>query len=172
MRVIDRVISAVTGAGCEAVLVANDLVLFSELGLRIRPDLHPGRGPLCGVETALTWADEEGFDAAVIVGCDMPFLESGLLGDLIAHMARGRVVVPESRGPLGIEPLCALYGVSCLPAVEAQLATGNPSMGRLVDTLPSTVIPLEEVARHGPPEQLFFNLNRIDQLATAEEFLS
>lgn len=92
---------------------------YQHLGLPTLPDLHPGCGPLAGVETALASTEAEW---NLIVACDLPFLDAAFFHRLF-QLARKPAVVPVS--PRGPEPLCAVYHCSChLAAAEAITANG------------------------------------------------
>jgi molybdopterin-guanine dinucleotide biosynthesis protein A len=153
----------------EPVLVANRPELFASFGLRMRGDIVTTGGALAGVHAALRWALEEGRPAALCVACDMPFLDPRLLRELARRSGSTAAwaVVPESRGPRGIEPLCAVYRVAGLPAVEERLARGERSLHRLLAALPTHRLPLADVRRFGDPDTLFLNINTRDQYARA-----
>lgn len=169
-RIVDRVRDALAAAVPRVVLVANEPGLFDDVGLPVRPDAVPGLGALGGVRTALRWAREEGMDGALVVACDLPFVSPALLRILAARAEAtdADAVIPESRGRLGVEPLCAWYGVRALPVVDAMLQGGERRMGALLDRLRTARIPLAEVASAGDPLTLFLNVNTVEDLGTAE----
>jgi molybdopterin-guanine dinucleotide biosynthesis protein MobB len=160
---------AVSEALPDPVLIANEPEAFGALGLPIRPDVFAGGGPLGGIHAALRWAQEEGRPGALCVACDTPFLHPGLLRRLVARFARSdaQVVAPESGGPLGAEPLCAVYGVDCIPEIERRLRAGEHALGALLRSLRHELLPLAEVRRFGEPETLFFNVNTRENHARA-----
>ena len=121
------------------------------------------RGSLIGLHSALTHCR----DAVVVVGWDMPFLNTALLAELRARGERSSAAaVPE--GPFGPEPLCAYYPRSCLAIVEAQIERGELRLSAMIDALPSRVIVArDEVARFGSPARLFANINSATDLADA-----
>jgi molybdopterin-guanine dinucleotide biosynthesis protein MobB len=150
--------------------IANRPELMVELGVQHRPDAVPGIGALGGILTALRWAVEDGRRGALVAACDLPFLSPGLFRALLASAeATGAdAVLPESAGPHGFEPLCAWYGARCLPAVEEMAAAGERRAHRLAERVRAVRLPLEEVARHGDPSILFFNVNTVDDHREAE----
>jgi molybdopterin-guanine dinucleotide biosynthesis protein A len=171
VRVIDRVAAAVREAADRVVLVANHPGMFADLDLPVRPDAVPGAGALGGVHAALLWASDEGRPGALCVACDMPFVPAGLLRRILARAAEGGadVVVPESTGRRGVEPLCAFYSAGCLPEVERMLADGERRLVDLLGRVRTVRVPLEEVRRWGEPETLFLNVNTPADHARAEE---
>lgn len=172
VRLIDRVVEAVDEVVGRVVLVANDLGTYGGLGIPVRQDARPGTGVLGGVCTAVRWACEEGFEAALVVACDMPFLSATLLAELIGLGRRNTVAAPASDGPRTLEPLCAVYGVGCLPAIEAALDRGDRSVVAFFPEVEVRRLEREAVGRHGDPAILFLNVNRPEDRARAEVILS
>jgi molybdopterin-guanine dinucleotide biosynthesis protein A len=159
--IVARVRDVVARVLPRVVLVANDPHLCAELGLPVRPDGVPGLGALGGVATALEWAREERRPGALCVACDMPFLSPALLELLLerAEATGADAVAPESRGPRGVEPLCAWYSTACLDAVRALAAAGRGSVAAVLEHVRAERVPLAEVERVGDPDVLFFNVN-------------
>jgi molybdopterin-guanine dinucleotide biosynthesis protein A len=173
-RVIDRAAAALTavlGSG-SVVAIINDPVLAAATDLPHRPDTLQHAGALAGVHSALLWARERGASGALVVGCDMPFVEPGLLQALIAAAGDADVdadvIIPESHGPRGVEPLCAFYSVSCIPAIEAAVARGDARMIGFHEDVALHRLPLAAVSAFGDPARLFHNLNTLADLAAAE----
>jgi molybdopterin-guanine dinucleotide biosynthesis protein A len=167
-----RVRDALAEAVGRVVLIANEPDLFADLHLPSRPDVHPGAGPVAGIEAALRWAEEEGRPGALAVACDMPFLHGGVLR-LLVDRARTAVPSPDAvairmdddRNP----PLCAWFSVRCLPAVERGLAGGDRSVRALLSSVAAAWVPAEEIARFRDPAVTFFNVNTPDDLRRAEQ---
>lgn len=166
--VLERVVEAARSVLPEVVLVTSRPELFAGLGLRARPDLLPGWGPLAGVHAALRWAREEGRPGALCLPCDTPFLSPGLLRALVERAEGEDAVIPESTGRLGVEPLCAFYSMACLPALEALHARGERRAAALPEGVRAVRLPLEEVRRWGDPETLFLNVNTPEDHRRAE----
>src|SRR5690606_14588328 len=126
VRIIDRVIRALRAVTPDIVLITNDPDVFAPVGLAMRADARPGLGALGGIHTALLWAREASRPGVLAVACDMPFLGPRLLARLVEGAARGAdVVVPESDGPRGVEPLCAYYSTRCIAAIERRIERGD-----------------------------------------------
>ena len=189
-RIIDRVVERLGHACEELILIANDPDLFRDLHLPTRADLRPGLGALGGIHAALTWARQEGRPGIVAVACDMPFLSTPLLQRLhevafgeagvrpgagAAEGGRPDLVVPESRGRRGVEPLCAAYASACLRAIEAQLDGGDGHVIGFYDDVRVHRLPLAEVDALCDPERAFLNVNtpgerdRAERLAEASD---
>ena len=172
LRIIDRATDALGAACDELVVIANHPDLFADLDLPTRPDVRTGVGALGGIHAALTWARDEGRPGIVAVACDMPFLSPALLIRLreLAFDAAGRydVVVPESRGRRGVEPLCAGYGTGCIPAIEAELDGGDSHVIGFYDDVRVHRVPLSDVESLCDPDVAFMNVNTPEQRERAE----
>jgi molybdopterin-guanine dinucleotide biosynthesis protein A len=169
-----RAARALRLAGCRpVVLIANEPEVYAPLGLPSRPDSRPGLGPLGGLHAALLWALEEGGAGALVVAGDMPFASPELLGALATRVGSEGVdaAVPESEGRRGVEPLCAAYAVSCLPAIEATLAAGGGPIVGFYDRLAVARIPRAEVAAYGDADVLVRNVNTPAERDEAERLL-
>ncbi|NIR40711.1 MAG: NTP transferase domain-containing protein [Gammaproteobacteria bacterium] len=155
---------ALSRVATRVVLVSGDTELARELDLDDRPDRLPGQGPLGGLATALHWAREEALTGVLVLACDLPLVPSRLLARLLDRWDGRQAVVPQSRGPLGLEPLCGAYPVTCLNDVEASLQSEVRSMGAFVQRIQPVVLPIASFADLGQPEDLFLNVNRPEDL--------
>jgi molybdopterin-guanine dinucleotide biosynthesis protein A len=170
--IIELVQSALREVTPDLILIANELDRYASVGLPLRPDAIPDLGALGGIYSALLWAREEGRPGALTVACDMPFLDPRLLRLLVqplaAEAAEVDIVVPESGGRRGVEPLCAYYAVTCIPAIEAELAQGAGRVIGFYDELRVRRVPLDQVRAIGDPEVLFLNVNTPAERERAE----
>lgn len=169
-QLVERAADALRRAGARPVLVtAPDGPDMSHV-LPCRSDVRPGLGPLGGLHTGLTWARELGLRGTLCVACDLPFLSPTLLRQLaeIGESTPDVVVAPESRGPLGIEPLCAWYPAAAAREIERRMDSDERSLADLLGSLPVQRIPLAEVEAIGDPVTLFHNVNTPADRAAAE----
>jgi len=170
--IVERVRDAVNAAVGQAVLIANEPELYSAFGLASRPDAHSGAGPVAGIEAALRWAEDEGRPGALVVACDMPFLDPHalrLILDLVADAYPSPNAVAVGVGDGGRSPLCAYFSVRCLPAVERVLAGDDRSVHALLSSVATAWVPMEEIERFRNPQAMFFNVNTPDDLRRAEQ---
>lgn len=167
--ILERGLDTLDAVAGPAVIVANDPEPYAAAGREIRPDVRPGTGVLGGILTALAWAEERGREAALVLACDMPFVPAGLLRRLVRDAGPRRVSLPESDGPRGVEPLCAVYGVECAGAITRALDRGERAIISFFSDVDVRRLPLAEVGRFGDPDRLFFNVNRPDERRRAEE---
>jgi len=113
LRVAERAASV-----CNSISVVGDPALYSDLGLPVIRDTRPGEGPLAAIEAVLAATSA---NANLILACDMPALGANILEELFE--AGGDIAVP--RHETGeMEPLCAVYRRSVLPAICDALDSG------------------------------------------------
>ena len=164
-RIIDRVADALRDVTDDLLLVANVPEAVQWLpGVPVQRDIVPNAGGLGGMHAALHAAGAP----VLIVAWDMPFVPPALLVRLRELGDGADVVVPESGSRRGVEPLCAFYAPSCLPAIERNLAADDRRVVGFHDQVRVARLPADEVSAFGDPELLFMNVNTPDDLARAE----
>lgn len=167
-RILDRVadsVSAVTGTLPLLVANAPDAASWRP-DLATVPDARPGLGSLGGIYTAVTSAP----GPVLCVAWDMPFVPEALLRRLVRDFTAGAydAFLPQSSGRRGLEPLCAVYGPACGPAIARRLDTGDLKAISFHADVRVGILPLAEVRGFGEPDELFFNVNTPEDLAQAE----
>lgn len=166
--IVERVVGVLRAATDDVVMVANEPAAYAALGLPIRADVIADQGPIAGVLTALQWSEELGMDGILAIACDMPFPSFDLARAILATAGSADVVVPESGGRRGIEPLFAYYATSCIAAIEDAMARDDQRMIGFHAAVRVARMPLEEVQRFGDPAVLFMNVNTPDELVEAQ----
>ncbi|HEY1336647.1 MAG TPA: molybdenum cofactor guanylyltransferase [Bryobacteraceae bacterium] len=113
----EAVARAVAEAAGSAILVGNP-----ERNPGAIPDLYPGEGPLGGILTALHHTRAEW---NLVVACDMPEIDGRMLRALLERAEQERADALLPAGPSGLpEPLCAVYRLRVLEALEEAFARG------------------------------------------------
>ena len=167
-RILDHVVE-----GVQAVTGALPLLIANAPGasawrpdLKTIPDARPGFGSLGGIYTAVTAAPE----SVLCVAWDMPFVPDALLRALVDGAAAGNydAFLPESSGRRGLEPLCAVYGPACGPAIARRLETGDLKAISFHTDVRVGILSLAQVRGFGDPDELFFNVNTPYELERAE----
>ena len=120
-------------------------------------DRVPGLGPMGGLLTALEHAAGE---LVVVVACDLPFLEAGVLERLCA-LAEGADAA-WVRTSSGVEPLVACYRRRVLGAVRSAVEAGRLKVADLSSVLAIAELTEPELARYGDPARLLTNVNTPD----------
>lgn len=129
------------------------------------PDLHPGCGPLAGLEAVLSRCRS---DALLVVPCDLPLFTAELGHFLAGQLAEPYdAVIPAARDGR-LHPACGVYRKSCLAAVERQLAAGELRLYSLLDRLRVLQVPLEGTAFE---DGLLANINTPQAYAALKEKL-
>ena len=142
------VAEALGSAGCETVVaLGGDLDELAALDIVVLADEYPGQGPLGGVISALGSAPGSPTKVAV-VACDFPWLRStdlSLLIEAAGDQPSVDVVVARTDR---LQPACAIWDVSCLPAIRAVFARGDRSLRAAIDRLSSVEVLLPDRALH------------------------
>ncbi|HEY4186268.1 MAG TPA: molybdenum cofactor guanylyltransferase [Polyangia bacterium] len=166
-RIIDRQLAVLRPLFDIVVIVSHDAPAFLDMDLDIDVigDREPGRGPLAGIDAALSFFAARAPEASVVcVAGDMPLLSSAVLTHLRDAPPALAVVPRLARGP---EPLCARYAPSFATAVSAALACGDLAVHALIARHPVTFVD-EAVLRALDPElRTFLNVNTPEELAAA-----
>jgi molybdopterin-guanine dinucleotide biosynthesis protein A len=136
-------------------------VALADRGRRLLPGLPslpdgPGRGPAAGILGAAAAYPAR---RLLVLACDLPRVPEGLLAELAGLREDVDWAVPRWAGR--VEPLCALYGPAALAALAARVGRGFFALHELAAEPGLAVRYLEgdALARFGPPEDLFLNLN-------------
>jgi molybdopterin-guanine dinucleotide biosynthesis protein A len=156
------------GSVCpDCLIVTNSPQLYAFLDRPMVGDVFPEGGALGGIYSGLAAAPGQ---AALSVACDMPFLSPELLAYLAGRAPEADVVIPDVAGEL--QPLHAVYGKACLPAMERRLVQGRLKITGFFDEVRVLRIATEEIARLADPALVFANLNTPDDLARARALWS
>ena len=155
-RLIDIVLDRMAGVCDELLVVAQDVQAgaYLDLPAGLVEDEYRGIGVLGGLHAGLKAAMHE---VCLVVGCDMPFLNTTLLQAFI-EWSVGYDVVLMRDGHL-VEPLHAVYRRTCLPAIEASIERGER---RVVSFFPSVRVRYVDVAvvkAIDPTLRSFWNVN-------------
>lgn len=134
-----RAVAALAARFGEVLVAANGGPADAEArtaGARPVPDRIAGGGPLAGIAGALAAARSE---AVLVIPCDLPEIDFGLVDLLLAAPAGFDCAVPlvgaDSGGRPLWEPLFALYRKSALPAMDEALAEGRRGVQALLPRL-------------------------------------
>jgi len=158
---IERIYRQLSALFPEVILVTNTPEFYRFLPCRMIPDEFPGLGSLAGIHAGLK---ESSTDHIFVVACDMPYLNSELIRQMVSKSQGFDVVIPESDG--GFEPLHAVYAKSCLPAMEEALKNGTRKIVNCFDWSKVSVLSKDEISAVDPGFLSFRNIN------TPEEYFS
>jgi len=151
---VARAVRTLSALSDDVVVVADTPEPNGNLAARLTGDVIAGGGALSGLHAGLMAARHE---FALVVACDMPFLNLALLRH-IASLAPGHdAVVPHWQGEF--EPLHAVYSRQCIPVIEPVLRRGGGRIFELYAAFRVRYLEPEEIARFDPEGLSFFNIN-------------
>jgi molybdopterin-guanine dinucleotide biosynthesis protein A len=130
-------------------------------------DAREDAGPLHGIERGLENTDAE---FAVVVACDMPFVETTFLRTLLDRVREHEAAVPEESEGEWYQPLQAVYRVDpMLTAIATAREAGVSRPIKPALSLDAVTVSPEDVAA---TERTFFNVNTREDLDRAHEMRS
>ena len=141
--------------------IAQDTV--SELGIRnlvIAEDVVPKCGPLGGIITALEQTEAE---RIVLLPCDMPFVGTELIGDVISVARNTSHGACAWHDELACFPMC--FNRAAESDIRAHYDSQQFSLQKLVKQLELTAV------RSTVPEKELFNINTEEDLRLARILL-
>jgi molybdopterin-guanine dinucleotide biosynthesis protein A len=166
-HLIDRVVDTLSQFTSSILIVTTEdqesLTKSATPGARRVKDIYPGKGPLGGIYTGLMYAETS---YSMVVGCDMPFLNSSLIRYLIDGASGFAAVAPK----IGwmIQPLHAIYSKSCVPSIEALIREDQLQIIKLFNLVKTRYITEKEIDQFDPGHLSFLNINTEDDLLKAE----
>ncbi len=163
---VERVIARLRQLSADVLIVTARPKGCAHLGVRVIRDTWPGMGSLGAIHTGLQAA---GCSRALVVGCDMPFLNLGLLRSMAQLAGDYDVVIPRLDGLL--EPLHAVYAKACLAPIEEMLRAGNLRIRCFLDRVRVRYVERAEVEALDPRRLSFFNVNTPHDLQVAHELV-
>ncbi len=168
---LERVILNLSSLASDIIIVTATAQPFSQFidypKLRIATDTYLGKGPLGGIYAGLVASDSF---HNLVVACDMPFLNQGLLRYMIQLSPNFDLVIPRV-GDM-VEPLHAVYGKGCLVHIEQLLKQDNLGAFELLSRVRVRYVETMEINRFDPKHLSFFNINTEADLARARELVS
>ena len=148
----------------EVIIAANDRERYGAYGDRCVPDVYRRVGTLAGIHAGLQAAAH---DLALVVGCDMPFLDPAVLAWFAeTAMASDADLVVLRHGDF-VEPLHAVYRKSCLPAIEATIQSGERCAYAYWDQIRVQYVSPNEIVSLDPNLDSFRNVNTPGQWSQA-----
>jgi len=151
VRVLSRVVDPVVVVG----RVTLPLALH---GTQAIPDIYQHAGPLGGIATGLRHIQR---DRAVVVSCDLPYLEADLIELLVGFADEWDAIVPLWDGRL--QGTCALYSSLCLPVAASMLEKRQYRLRDLFDRIHARTLLPEELEAAGIGAQSVRNVNTPDE---------
>lgn len=161
-----RLLNTLRPLGDDLLVVTNNTKRLEELPARLVSDVYPNAGPLGGIYSGLLAMR---YAHGLVVGCDMPLLNLELLRYMILLSTDFDIVIPHLSG--NVEPLHAVYGKSCLPAIAKALERGERRVVSFFHQLRIRYVEQEEIDIFDPQHLSFFNINTLEDLEFARQVL-
>lgn len=155
--IIERVISRLNPITNKIILVTNkgNKSFASIKDIEIVTDIFPEKGPLSGIYTGLYYSRNV---TNIVVACDMPFLNTQLLEHMTKLLPSFDAIVP--RWPNGqLEPLHAVYSLSCLPKIRINLEENQVSVNKFLKKMHVLHLNKRGFSAFDPELLSFFNVN-------------
>jgi molybdopterin-guanine dinucleotide biosynthesis protein A len=134
----------------------------SAVEIKTVADIYPGKGPLAGIYSGLMAASSP---RAIVVGCDTPFLSTGLLEYMTQTSPTFDIAVPRIKDK--VEPLCAVYSKNCLAPIQDLLERNELQIIKLFSMVKVKYVGEDEIDSFDPEHLSFFNINSQDDLTRA-----
>ncbi len=135
---------------------------LTQTGIRAVPDRIRGRGPLAGLVTGLEMSPHR---LALVVGCDMPFVEEAVVRLLLDRIDDLDAAVPVIAGRL--QPLGAIYATSLLERAIRLVEERPAGLHELLAEARIRRVTEAELRTVDPTLASFANLNTPTDLAGA-----
>jgi len=163
---IERIVERLEPVTNQFLLVTSreqsDFPVSSEI--EVLTDIYPDRGPLGGIYTGLL---ASGSSRSIAVACDMPFLNTELLGNMVELSQGFDAVVPRWQNGM-LEPLHAVYAKNCLDIMKKRLENDQLGIYRFLNEINVRYIEEEECKWFDPEMLSFFNINHEADLKRAK----
>jgi molybdenum cofactor guanylyltransferase len=167
---IERVLSVLEVISGEIILVTapEKADVPGKDRVRVVFDAYPGKGPLGGIYTGLLEIKSE---IAIVVACDMPFLNPKLLIHMCEIAEGYDAVVPRLGGEM-MEPLHAVYSKNCVTVMKAGLESGVLAIAPILPGINVRYMSKEEYLPLDPRMLSFFNINYPEDFDRANRIAS
>lgn len=168
---IERILAQTLGLG-DQIIVTNHSAQYAYLGLPMAADILPDKGALGGLYTCLQAATQP---YALVLACDMPFVNRPLVEYMMSLAPQFEAVVPcllpppsvklpMGEGREGVEPFRAIYSKACLDPIRRALDSGRMRMISFLPDIQLRWVEELEIKQFDPELLTFKNCN------TPEEF--
>ena len=148
---------------CAEVVLVGYRAEHRPLSYRTVPDAYPDSGSLGGIYSGLAAAGRWSF----AIAADMPFLDLALVRHMLSLPREWDALVPVIAGRP--EPLHALYGPACLPAMRERIEARRLKIAGFFDAVRVCYLDEATVRGFDPELRSFFNINTPADLARARD---
>ena len=140
------------------IVVASHQQVLPDLGdVIVVRDPVEDQGPLLGIMAGLREAGKFS-EWALVIGCDMPFVNRDLIDLLIDHRKEGDDIIIPQIGDQAY-PLCALYRTEVWQVAQALLAEGERRLLALLEPCEVNLVGKEALVKLDPDLIFLTNIN-------------
>jgi len=161
---IKYILDQVKDLGSEKLIITNNQEAYERFQLPVFEDVIPGLGALSGLYSAIYHSN---FDYSLVLACDMPFINLGLLDFMLSFAPEYDAVIPRLKSKEYAEPFRAIYSKSCLEPIRRNLEEGNQRVSKFLEEINVRFISSEEIRTHDPELRTFINLNTREDVIRA-----
>ncbi len=143
-------------------LISNHSTDFEQYKLPVFKDRYNNIGPLGGIFTALFHSNSK---AIFVFSCDMPFLSSDLINDILVFFTGNNfdIVIPQINDK--IEPMHSIYSKNILPLLEEHIKhTDNYKIRQFFNKVSTSYLQIENTTVN---QKAFLNVNSPKDLQIA-----
>jgi len=138
-------------------------------GVLVTADERPDGGPLWGMRSGLRYLRQHGHlgagDAVFVGACDAPFVRADFVAWLASQLGGAQLVMPCVAGIL--QPLCAVYRLDVLAAIDELLAGNVRTPRSLAAAVPSRIVDERDLEQVDPTYRSVENVNTPEDYARA-----
>ena len=163
-KMVEYILHQVSGMGEKNFIVSNRPEEYKEFGLPVYTDIYHNIGPLGGFHTIFSFLEME---YALVLACDMPFINRDLINYLLSLASDYDIIVPRLNHNKFVKPFRAVYSKRCMPAVEKAIEQRHRRVISFFDDVRVRYLEKDEIHIYDPDERSFFNVNTPEDLQKA-----
>jgi molybdopterin-guanine dinucleotide biosynthesis protein A len=122
-------------------------------------DIQPDLGPVMGIYSCL---NQSKTPYNLILSCDMPLVNEGLISFLIEQIDKEKIIVPVHDNDL-YEPLCAIYPTSCFKAMGDFIHNQSFALHEFIDSQENIKVKISDGLDFWI-NNLFTNINTVNDI--------
>jgi molybdopterin-guanine dinucleotide biosynthesis protein A len=152
---VRRVLNVLESLSDDIIIATNNPEKYAGLPARSVNDVYPEKGALGGIYSGLLAARHR---YAIVVACDMPFLDPRLLRYLLSLAEGYDVVVPDMGGG-HLETTHAVYARACLEPIKQLILADQLKIIELFAAVRVRYVGREEMLKIAPRLLSLLNMN-------------
>ena len=158
LPLIQRIAGILHGVFDKVVIVSDRGNPYRFLNLPVYPDIEKNCGPLGGIHSAFVHEDAQ---SLFVVGCDTPFISTGLVNYICDFESLDDIKVPTMGGQ--VHPLCGVYNRRIMLQLEENLRAGLLSVEFLLEKVHPAIIPVT-------PDLPFYDRNLLTDINNTDDY--